>query len=307
MPISTSTIGWTLANVGPAPTTYSPAPSCTHASTLIIDWEQPYESQWGVNCDAVPDDCLPKPTDSLLRDEIKTNGYIIPFYSPGVACPSGWEAIGSIAHPRETGEPVTSSGIFKVDEYDDYSDGSLVYVYQPGDAFGVLLDHGETVMACCPSSFFPVSFQTGCFSAVPHTPSTGCSTEYPPRDVEIATTPIILNGTTTTVQLLMPMTTIPSATLVETNFRNTEHLIGMSQMGPIYLVHQPSDLETKTSAPATNVPGQEATQGDAEGTGTNAAATLRIGPSQSTWGQLVGVAGALTISVLAGMALALPW
>ncbi|KAL6237213.1 hypothetical protein BDW75DRAFT_249289 [Aspergillus navahoensis] len=292
MPTSTSTIGWILANVGPAPTTYPPAPSCTAASTLIVDWEQPYESQWGANCDAVPGNCLPEPTDSLLRDEIKSNGYIIPFYSPG-----------------ETGDPITSAGIFKVGEYDDYSGGSLVYVYQPRDAFGVLLDPGETVMACCPSSFFTVSFHAGCFSAVPHPPSTGCTTEFPTRDVDISTTPIVLNGTTTTVQLLMPMTTIPSTTLAETTFRDTEHLVVMSQMGPIYLVHQPSDLQSKTPASATAGPDPEVTEADAEATGTSAASALRTGrsQSQSTWGQLVGAASALTMSALAGMALGWPW
>ncbi|KAL4998642.1 hypothetical protein BDV10DRAFT_185028 [Aspergillus recurvatus] len=196
------------------------------------------------------------------------------------------EAIGSIAHPRETGEPVTSSGIFKVREYGDYSHGSLVY-----------------------GSFSTVSFHPGCFSAVPHTPSTGCTTEYPPREVDIPTTPVTLNGTTTTVQLLMPMTTVPSTTLVETAFRGTEHLIVMSQMGPIYLVRQPSDVESKTSAPATSVSDQDTTNTDAEGTSTNAASALRMdqSESQSAWGQLVGIASTLTLSVLVGMALVLPW
>ncbi|KAL4755784.1 uncharacterized protein BDW70DRAFT_145941 [Aspergillus foveolatus] len=306
MPTSTSTIGWTLANVGPAPTTYPAAPSCTAASSLILDWQSLRESQWGISC-GVSDDCWPKPTDSALEDEIKTNPAIVPFYSPGVACPTGWQAIGSIAHPTGPSARVTSSGYLSVYEYEDFTHGDWIYGYQIRDAFGVLLDPGETVIACCPSSFFVEEYLTGCVSAVPYTPSTGCETRWSERPVDISTTPVVINGTTSTVQLLMPLTSPLPTTTVETTFSNTENLLVLSQIGPIYLVHQPSDLEGKTSALATGGSDQDSTSNEAESTGTNAASALRVGHSQSGWGQIAGLAGVLILSLLSGMALVLPW
>ncbi|RDW63207.1 uncharacterized protein DSM5745_10318 [Aspergillus mulundensis] len=307
MPTATSTIGWTLANVGPAPTTYSPAPSCTAGNTLIVGWDNPYESQWGINCNSVPDNCWPTPTASSLIDDIKTNEYIVPFYSPGLSCPSGWQAIGQIAHPTATDELVTSSGIYSVSQYPDFSSGDLIKVYNPEDAFGALLDPGETMFACCPSSFYTESYRTGCFSPLPSTPSTGCSTEYATRDVEVVTTPFLLNGTTTTAQLLLPMSTPPSSTLLPTTFSDVDEMdvYVLSSMGHIYLVHRPSDRDSQASASGTAAP-TDASGSDAEATGTNAASALRAGEKFS-WGQVTGVVGVLTLSLLAGMGLVLPW
>ncbi|KAL4815085.1 hypothetical protein BDW67DRAFT_191744 [Aspergillus spinulosporus] len=271
MPTSTSTIGWTLANVGLAPTTYPAAPSCTAFSSLIFDWQSLRESQWGISCGGVPDDCWPKPTDSALEDEIKTNPAIVPFYSLGVACPTGWQAIGSIAHPTGASARVTSSGYISVYEYEDFIHGDWIYGYQIGDAFGVLLNPGETVIACCPSSFWVEEYLTGCVSTVPHTPSTGCETKWSKRPVDISTTPVTINETTSTVQLLMPLTSPLPTTMVETTFSNTEHLL-------------PSELEGKTSDSATVGSDQDNTSNEAESTGTNAASALRMGHSKYSWG-----------------------
>ncbi|KAL4899322.1 hypothetical protein BDW74DRAFT_163649 [Aspergillus multicolor] len=311
MPTSTSTIGWTLANIGPAPTTYSPAPSCTTANTVIVGWNDPYQSQWGISCGSMPDNCWPTPTDSSVADDIQTNEYIVPFYSPGLSCPLGWEAIGQVAHPTVTDAIVTSSGVYRETEHIDYSSGDVVKVYNIPDAFGALLDPGETMLACCPSSFYPESYRYGCFSALPATPTTGCTTEYATRDVEVVTTPFLLNGTTTTAQLLLPMSTFPSSTLRSTTFSDIDEMdvFVLSSMDPIYLVHGPSDRESQPSASSSGtdaeVAGSEKGDEGAEATGTNAASVLRV--EQASWNQFVGVAAVLIISVLAGMGLVLPW
>lgn len=106
---------------------------------------------------------------------------------------------------------------------------------------------------------------------------------------------------------LMPLTSPLPSTTVETTFSSTDHLLVLSQMGPIYIVHQPSDLEGTTSASATGGSDQDSTNNEAESTGTNAASTLRVGHPQSGWGQISGLAGVLILSLLSGMALVLPW
>ncbi len=150
MPTATSTIGWTLANAGSAPATYSVPPSCTESSYQIAPTTSAYP-MWANQCSTASNaECGVSPTDSALAKEAASNYNILPFYSPGPSCPSGWKTVGAIARPSQG--PVTSSGLFTVDNYDRYEaiDEGFPYVYQARDAFGALLDPEETVVACCP-------------------------------------------------------------------------------------------------------------------------------------------------------------
>lgn len=151
MPTATSTIGWTLANAGPGPATHSVPTWCTESSYQIATATSAYPA-WDNQCSTTVGnaECGVRPTDSALAKEATSNWHILPFYSPGPSCPSGWKTVGAIARPSEG--PVTSSGLFKVDDYDRYEaiDEGFAYDYQPRDVFGALLDPEETVIACCP-------------------------------------------------------------------------------------------------------------------------------------------------------------
>ncbi|OJI95816.1 hypothetical protein ASPVEDRAFT_180870 [Aspergillus versicolor CBS 583.65] len=295
MPSATSTIGFTLANAGPAPATYSLAASCTESSFQIATttsenpaWaNQCSDTAWNAKC-GIP------PTDSALAKEMTSNWYIIPYYSPGPSCPDGWKTVGAVGRPGQG--PVTSSGLLKADDYDDYLDveAGRPYAYKLRNVFGALLDPEETVIACCPSSMTVGSGTTSCYSTLPPRPiSTGCVWEYARvyGSLEPTTTSFVLHGVTTTGVLKPKVpTTLMTPTPVITTFSDSETsgLIPVSAAGPIYLMHKPSDVSG--SNPDTDA-------------GTNTASALRV--DWSTRG--IKVVGALTVSFALGMALVLPW
>ncbi|KKY29565.1 hypothetical protein UCDDA912_g10503 [Diaporthe ampelina] len=87
---------------------------------------------------------------ALDTDEVQMY-YTLGYYSPGLACPSGWDTVG-VATKSEGGN-ITSSGPgftnpTPIDEMD------TVYVDNVGS--NVLLagmDEGDAAVLCCPSSF----------------------------------------------------------------------------------------------------------------------------------------------------------
>ena len=145
----------------------------------------------------------------------------------------------------------------------------------------------------------------GCYSLLSDISiSTGCAFEYPPPsyDAPSTSTTFPLSGTITTGTLAPVVTSWPDPTIEVTTFEESEResLIAVSMRGPIYIVHMPSDLSEGDGASETGDSGGEET-------GTNAAVSVRPGLVARSWGQIGGVAGVLGVSVLAGMALVLPW
>ncbi|KAL4930997.1 uncharacterized protein BDV17DRAFT_257940 [Aspergillus undulatus] len=291
MPTATSTVGWTLANLGPAPATFSLAPSCTESSYLIAYTGFPDSPLYGDRCESVPDDCYPTPTDSALAEAYESGLYVAPYYSPGPECPSDWKTVGAIAHPTDAA--VTSSGVFTINTYQPDLDNDFSYIFGYQDAFGALLDPGETLIACCPSSM-TVGEIGGCHSALPsQTISTACAYKGALADVDYYTTTLPFNGTTITGEARIPPTSYPEITSTMTTFNGNEasSYIAISSLGPFYFIHQPSDLENQASETGTNP--------------TNAAPALRM--DHGSFGQMKGVMVVFAVSVLAGMALVLPW
>ncbi|KAL4887247.1 hypothetical protein BJY04DRAFT_212291 [Aspergillus karnatakaensis] len=304
MPTSTVTYGWTLANAGPAPTVYSLPPSCTESHYLIAYTTMSdlplFENTCTDRLKEYKTECRDMPTDTALQAQYSTGTGLVPIWSPGPACPSGWKTVGSIANLGDR-TAITSSGIFtKSASYlDDGLDGEInediPYIVEAQDAIGMLLDPSETLIACCPSSM-----STGelgiCLSRLPsQSVSTACATMWgPPEDFEQVSTTYFINGTTTTGLVQLPQTTRPPSTIFSTTFGSAAtELIAVSAVEPLWLLHKPSDLSSQPTA------------GDAEATPTGAAATVKMG--RSGWGQVQAVAGVLTVSLLAGMAMVLPW
>ncbi|KAL4795800.1 hypothetical protein BDV19DRAFT_362113 [Aspergillus venezuelensis] len=308
MPTSTSTLGWTLANLGPAPTALTFPSSCTTIDYEVASTDYPEVAYWYNYCN--PDyfaaygstECYAQPTDTAIGSSYSTNGHIIPFYSPGPSCPSGYKTVGAIAHQTGSGQaPISTSGIFNEDPYERF-ESPFPYGFGIQDTFAALLDPGETVIACCPESM-TVGPLGGCYSALPDiTPSTGCFYEYSTASsdetAEITTTTFPLNGTMTSGSILISPTVRSGDYIVTTTTfddEDRETMMAVTMDGPYYFVHKPTDLTNKASE--TGSAGEE--------TGTNAAVAVRLG--QGSWGQIGGIVGVLGVSVLAGMALVLPW
>ncbi|CEL03124.1 hypothetical protein ASPCAL04281 [Aspergillus calidoustus] len=301
---ATATLGWTLTNWGPVFTTYIPPSSCTTTTAVLAQTQYPDLGSWGTQC--YNNDCGPYPGTDEQKSAILKNRLLEPYFSPGVACPTGWKSIGALA--RASDGPIASRGVFTVmvGDSDDYYD-EVPYSPSLYDALGAILDEGETMVACCPSSA-TVGPNGGCYSTLPsQTFSTGCATELPGYDLESTSTTFVIGGTTTSGEFFLPASPVTqSGTITTTSFASDERAdwIPISQAAPIYFV-QPNGSGYSTSGA-----GSTSTSGSDEPTETetgNAARSMRYPTGEGSWGQIMGLGGVMAVSILAGMAMVLPW
>ncbi|CEL09621.1 hypothetical protein ASPCAL12754 [Aspergillus calidoustus] len=328
MPNATATLGWTVANWGDAPATYTLASDCTASTDLhIVHTNGPSVPIWPETCTttAAVETCWPTPTDSDLASAA-TNRYSGAYWS-GVNCPSGWSSIGEAAHP--TNGPVTSSGVFTIqarldgddDDYDwddidfdrdDDNDDDDFIVFGFQDALGALLEFGETAIACCPRSM-SVGRNGLCYTTLPsHTVTTACVPRYSPFVPNLVSTTYVLDGTTHTGRIFVPATDndplLPTSTST-TTFRSqqTNDLVAASLITPIYVVHRDGDEPGPSQTGGANESDNGSGSGNTNPEETNGAATLHGGPGMAHWGQIKVMGGVLGASVLAGMFFVLPW
>ncbi|KAL3482154.1 hypothetical protein BJX99DRAFT_252867 [Aspergillus californicus] len=318
MPSATATLGWTLANWGPVPSTYTlaSASSCTASSDIYLAHTSlPEGPLWLETCTAhTLDRCWPQPTNSALAQDAFENQYVVSYWSPGTACPSGWKSVGAAEYP--TDGPVTSTGIFTVnpgrydgdddgwDDWDDWltgdDDGGVVFGER--DAIGALLDEGETAVACCPSTM-SIGRNGLCFSTLPSRAiTTACQALYRDDLHSLVSTTYEISGSTRTGAILIPATEtfwLPTATRTTTfDEHETDRLVAATMASPVYIVHQGNGSESESSASGTGA-------GDSQSADeTNAAG--RIGGGAG-WEGGRAVFGVLVVSVLAGVGLVLPW
>ncbi|BCS19503.1 uncharacterized protein APUU_12331A [Aspergillus puulaauensis] len=136
MPTATSTIGWTLANAGPGPATHSVPTWCTESSYQIATATSAYPV-WDNQCSTTVGnaECGVRPTDSALAKEATSNWYILPFYSPGPSCPSGWKTVGAVAPSAMVPTAITTT--FNASEASDLipvsAAGPIYLMHKPSD------------------------------------------------------------------------------------------------------------------------------------------------------------------------------
>ncbi|KAL4944128.1 hypothetical protein BDV06DRAFT_210520 [Aspergillus oleicola] len=336
MPSSSVTVGWTFANWGPAPATFTSS-SCTPSPVIYLaESEDPDLPEEFESCPATTyDSCYPEPTNSDLIDDFLNNQRNIPFWSPGVNCPSGWESVGRAS--RSGDADVESTGIFTVnaiptsgiDIFDDLP-GDLdddVRALGYHDAFAALLEPSETAIACCPSSM-TVGRNGICYSTLSSASiSTACEAAFADVnwDLDLTSTTFVWHGSTRTG--FYPTTTIPrTPTRTATHTIDDDDqrdLVAATQLGPIYLVHRPGDEDefgsngTSTNTSSSNGTSTETGTGsnsDSSGSGngtnsdsesadeTGAASRLTLGQG-GDWAQVKAMLGVLGMSLLMGMGL----
>ncbi|KAL4952191.1 hypothetical protein BDW69DRAFT_168275 [Aspergillus filifer] len=311
MPSSSVTVGWTFANWGTAPATYissrcTPSPAIYYAETEDPDLPEEF-----VSCPATTyDSCFPEPTNTDLIDDYLNNQRNIPYWSPGVNCPSGWESVGA-ASRSGTADPV-STGIFTVNAVpDDPFDiiGGLPDAIEDDlralgyhDALAALLEPSETAIACCPSSM-TVGRNGICYSTLPsQSISTACDAAFISLtgNVDLTSTTFVWHGSTRTGWY-------PTSTIPRTPTRTATHtiddddrreLVAATQLGPIYLVHRPGDEDNSGNNGSGNGANSDSESADETG----AASRLVLGQG-GDWAQVKGMLGVLAISLLAGMGL----
>ncbi|KAH0599516.1 hypothetical protein MHUMG1_02304 [Metarhizium humberi] len=117
MPTPTEYFGYSVTNIGPLTTRFTPAPSCaTTTPNVYIETELgDARGLYGFPSCSFPkyEGCLPngKEFDELNRQLSATphNGNLV-YHSPGLKCPSGWKRVGTVH--GGTKQPTRPEGAF---------------------------------------------------------------------------------------------------------------------------------------------------------------------------------------------------
>ncbi|KAL4862895.1 hypothetical protein BDV12DRAFT_178214 [Aspergillus spectabilis] len=307
MPSATATLGFTLTNWGPLPTSLTLPQECS-SNIALAETDIPHEPFYQASCSNFL--CLPgspnaDELESITRQmETPSLGRLIAHYSPATACPGGWKTVGVAAR---RGESVSRSGWFETakatatgdddGEEEGYDAGPTFASYV--DILPVLLDQSETAVQCCPSSM--TIFQNGyCYSTLPdYTPSTACHTFYTTDDFGPLTT-AIPNDSGDEITSEMLFFTLTGTGMVETITiapSETESYIAYSQVPPLMLLHKPTDLS------GDDVGDSEVNDEVEDPDETNAAVGVRVGSVGSgPWGTIGAMLGS---SLVAGAAMVL--
>ncbi|KAH7152559.1 hypothetical protein EDB81DRAFT_585285, partial [Dactylonectria macrodidyma] len=166
MPTATEYFGFHVTNVGPLTETFTPAPSCNDLPGLrgiasVSDNETTmYAPLSGCRFSSLETECFPSASiiNSIFASVRRALDMgAVPYYSPAVACPSGWTTVGV----------ATGGGGSSGDE------GIITAVptWGPGEqypfvhVFSNVLDASETGAWCCPSDF-KVNENGDCYSSL---------------------------------------------------------------------------------------------------------------------------------------------
>lgn len=150
MPTSTEFFGVTAYNLGPLTTTFSAPSACATGTDhhVIVNASEP-EMVWGYPTCGFQDrgSCMPsgKSYDSLRSVTIPLNRAWYHYYSPGIACPSGWTTAGTMIKEGESSLSV--SGVFS-SRIQASTTGAVQL--EPADFWAEIMNVSETIAYCCP-------------------------------------------------------------------------------------------------------------------------------------------------------------
>ncbi|KAJ5103098.1 hypothetical protein N7532_003627 [Penicillium argentinense] len=292
---------WTFQNNGPVTTTYTPDPSCTATSRLslgTIDSDNFPHALYQVDCATTKfTDCVPSvtatPTGLFNEDDWVGVGS---YYSPGLYCPSGWEAIAQAA--RDGDKAYTTSGAMSLAE----SDRIPYFAYVP-TLLASVLQPSETVALCCPSGF-TADILGGCFSTVPsYTPTGGCYVyEHTYHSYGTSTSVFTEDGTIMSEKYITATSDFPTHTTYTTSWASDDDFAGfytpISYVSAVTLIHHESDLKvTDTSEVTVSGTANSTATGTATSTSTSNAAG-RLEARSSSWngfGSILDVTAAVAL------------
>lgn len=156
MPSITVSDGNTFKNWGPVTTTFTAPASCSTAGDFLIGNTTDFPLyDYATQCSTYGDyGCTPTGTffpSLTIESNLTKMDDNIPYYSPGLYCPSGWATVGVAA--RDGDKTTSLSGILGVSTTTTTSDSWLDYLPKVGNPLTMLaelLDPGETLVMCCP-------------------------------------------------------------------------------------------------------------------------------------------------------------
>ncbi|KAJ3549512.1 hypothetical protein NM208_g480 [Fusarium decemcellulare] len=303
MPTTTEYFGYGFSNLGPLTTTYTAPSSCsTNTDRVFFANESDIQVVLGYpSCDwGLKDECYPSGSDwETLANatSVPPHGLYV-YFSPGVACPAGWETAGTLAHASETSE-IAMGALSETPDWRATYTGGGPTIVRATDMWLGILDTSETLALCCPSGYTGNSYG-GCVSSLgplsSYTYSQLCFITTAPDDYTVVST---VAGSPVTEGVISRLS---RATATETNYEDlnmTEpRMSGLAvatYVPGVHLVYKQSDVE---DAKKNSTDDDEK---DSDGQGEDNAASM---PSSR---QGVVSVLAVTIGLLAGAGMILPW
>lgn len=156
---STEFFGYSALNLGPLTTTFTAPSSCATQTDhqLFANATSPHFPYLPAeSCTMKPyGDCYPsgEEWDSEAKQTTKFVQGIYQYFSPGIACPKGWETVGLLKHGSSTGQ-FGISGVLTVSADPaiyGIDDEVSSEVLRPTDFWKNVLDRSETMAVCCPT------------------------------------------------------------------------------------------------------------------------------------------------------------
>lgn len=149
MPTTTDILGAVPTNVGPLTTAFAQPTSCLDSrSTWIGASFRGSTKLIGAPTCGGPtrSDCYPSGAKRESAYSATTDRSLLPYYSPGLECPSGWTTAGTTAAGGQ------AAGIFTTNMFPRNGQDSDFPQSAPYPAkFAFMLDPSETLVWCCPS------------------------------------------------------------------------------------------------------------------------------------------------------------
>ncbi|KAH7182300.1 uncharacterized protein B0J16DRAFT_343491 [Fusarium flagelliforme] len=319
MPTATEFFGITAHNLGPLTTTFTAPSFCAISindnDIVFVNATSPYSLQGQAQCGwATFTDCFPSgdELDSFVSETssafFKTT---LIYFSPGVACPTGWKTVGALAH-AESGK-MSASGVLEQGPPD--LDLELPRPVWVTDAWRNMLGESETLAYCCPSGYMGDVYG-GCVSTLgpvtSYSYSQHCVVWHTNRDYYISVSSVsglsyshgvwsyfnpsgIAAGKTTTMDF---------GRVLGVTSNDFADIAVATWVQAVPLIYKKSDMdkkegdgETGTASATETVSATETSSATGTATVENAASTLPRQGSVSTLGLVLGC--------LAGMGLAL--
>ncbi|KAF5571391.1 hypothetical protein FPHYL_508 [Fusarium phyllophilum] len=299
MPTSTEFFGTAAHNLGPLTTTFSAPSACATGTDhhVIVNGSAPSEV-WGQPTCGWEDrgSCIPngKSYDSLRSMTTPLDRVWYHYYSPGIACPSGWTTAGNIVKDEDSS--LSASGVFSRPVRSDTFEAQPL---EPSDFWGQIMNVSETIALCCPSDYVadPAGY---CFSTVgPMSEFNYSSMCHSPAPVEVITVTSVDGASLTKPLISFDVLSTPASTYEDdrlvTHSRYSTEFVVATWVPAVPLVHQQSDLD---EAEEEEDDDNDNDDGDSEGSDGNAASAKTPGNG------VVSVLG-LTLGILAGMGMLL--
>ncbi|KAK8122715.1 hypothetical protein PG984_011385 [Apiospora sp. TS-2023a] len=289
MPTATEYFGYAAVNYGPLTTTFTADRSCATASDNLWIYDKDdlrypigdVAACASTTTTSTNSDCYPSYSKIVSQWSASRELYngmgVASYFSPGVACPSGWTTAGTMARatpaPVAAGESVAWNGtgsmagdIFKDSSRSDHvGDIPMLEVYRQ------IMAPEETLAYCCPSGYDNKCGGNCCSSVAPLTAMPSWKgdlcwggTYYAGGGVRETPVTSVISSTITTEFWSPYSTNEPSTTYT---YHTTEpltavvepsliaNLVVMTVVGAVPLIHKASDVPNAAAASLTPAAG----------------------------------------------------